>query len=227
MSSSTPTNPDIRAESDPIAAWKMRLDKQSSLGLENSDGTSVVYQTIEVFPAAEDVAMIRGTPHYFCDNRSIITLSPTEQRAKVRFGSTAVPQRDDPSTLDIRAYADIKDLGRLSNPVTDLSSIPDDYKRGDGLGGDYESLTSDFVSLITWLSETEYKELPLTRHSGQARVSHWVLRREDWRIRGSRSLYKCGEPRPNPPPVSYKTMLLSDCRTSPSVLQMTTKSRAA
>lgn len=136
MSSSTPTNPDIRAESDPIATWKMRLDKQSSLGLENSDGTGVVYQTIEVFPAAEDVAMIRGTPHYFRDNRSIITLSPTEQRAKLRFGSTAVPQRDDPNTLDIRAYADIKDLGRLSNPVTDLSSIPDDYKRGDGLGGD-------------------------------------------------------------------------------------------
>jgi hypothetical protein len=147
MASSTPTNPDTRGDSNPIATWTMRLDKQLSVDLEKSNGTSVVYQTIEVFPAAEDVAMIRGTPHYFSGNHSIITLSPTEQRARVRFGSTAVPRRDDPNTLDIRTYADIKDLGRLSKLGIDLLSVPDDYKRGDGLGGDYESLTSGFVSL--------------------------------------------------------------------------------
>ena len=93
------------------------------------------------------MAIIRGTPHYFRDDHNIITLGPTKQRAEVCFGSTAVPRRDDPSTLDIRAYADIKGLGRLSKLVTDLSSLPDGYKRGDSLGGDHESLRSEFVRL--------------------------------------------------------------------------------
>ena len=158
MSSATPTNQDSRGISDPIATLQMRLDKQMSVDLEKSKGTSVVYQTIEVFPAADNVAIIRGTPHYFRDDHSIITLSPTEQRAEVCFGSTAVPRRDDPSTLDIRAYADIKGLGCLSKLVTDLSSLPDGYKRGDSLGRDYESLRCEFVSLALRLSGVELQQ---------------------------------------------------------------------
>jgi hypothetical protein len=89
MSSSTPTNPDFRGDSDPIATWKMRLDEQLSVGLEDTNDTSVVYQTIEVFPAADNVAMIRGTPHYFRDN-SIITLSPrTESQSSLRVDRRA------------------------------------------------------------------------------------------------------------------------------------------
>jgi len=148
MSDSTASNPDAKSVPDAIATLRMRLNTLSSTELENSDGTGVVYQTIEVFPAADDVAIIRGTPHYFRDDHNIITLIPTEQRANVIFGSSALSKRDDPETYTIRAFADIPGLGRLSKQVTDTSSIADDYKRGDSLGGDYESLRSSFVSLV-------------------------------------------------------------------------------
>jgi hypothetical protein len=129
---------------------ELRLNKLFSTSLEPSEATSVVYQTIEILSVdKDDVVRVRGTPHYFPgSNNDRVTLSPTEQRVKVSFGSTAVPSTNNSKKLSIKAYADVPGLGRISKPVTDASSIPDSYKPGDKLDGDYESLRSEFVSLV-------------------------------------------------------------------------------
>jgi hypothetical protein len=135
MSTSTATAPNTIGAGHTIATIELRLNGQfsTSLGPERTESTTVVYQTIEILSVdKDDVVRVRGTPHYFPNsNNDRVTLPSTKHSEK----------------LSIKAHADVPGLGRLSKPVTDGSSIPDGYKRGDELGGDYESLRSVFVSL--------------------------------------------------------------------------------
>ena len=210
MSTSACTNTNSGFVPTTIATQELRLNTRFSTGLK-SEGKSDVFQTIEVLCVADndDVARVKGTPYYYRDDHSsnddIVTLSPTEQRVKVHFGSTAVPTRHDPRKFDIKAYADVPGLGRLSKSVTNMSSIADNYRPGDRLGGDYESLTSDFVSLV-WSINGQ----PLTPSSGQARGSQWVQWPKNGPQKGSGSLCRCEASRSILTPFTSREMVPGD-----------------